>query len=259
MSWQRIKIILLHTWFHARHSVETWVDLVINPLVQLVVYVYIVIFLSGHSQSSQYVIAGAILWNVVWIGQYCIAIGALWEIWSRSFSSLFVSPLTLAEFVSAQIISSIIKSLFILGLSSLVAYIMFDFSIFSIGPWLTVHLIELLVFSWAIGMFVLGLIIRFGTRIQSLSWLLVFFVQPIGAVFYPLSVLPPTIKTISLFVPTTYIFETIRSNIAAQPIIFDYILMATMLNLIYIILGYLFLNWSFDKAKETGQFVRIEG
>ena len=78
----------------------------------------------------------------------------------------------------------------------------FGFNLFSMGPGtLVLAFLTLLWFAYSIGLFILGIIFRLGTRIQALAWGLVLIFQPLTAAFYPLSVMPPVMQAIALPVP----------------------------------------------------------
>ena len=259
MNVGRITTILLHSWYHFWHSMETWVDLFLNSIIQMSVFVFIALYFSGgQSLQGKFMIAGAILWNIIWVGQYTIAVGALWEIWSKNLSSLFVTPLTLEEFLTGHMIAGLIKSLASMSVTALVGFMMYRFSILQLNLWLIVYIAELIVFSWAMGMFVLAIILRFGTNVQSLSWLLVFLVQPFGAVFFPVTVLPRLLQTVSFGLPVTYVFEAIRAQISHGVIETNGLFIATILNLVYFVVSYLFIKFTFAAAKKSGGFAQIE-
>lgn len=261
MKLYRIHAVLLHSWYHVTHSMETWTDLFWNPLLDMLVYFLIAASFANRATSTQAdaIIIGNIFWNIVWIGQYSTAVGALWEIWSQSFSNLFVSSLTLREFLTGQMISGFIKSMFVFVLGSLLGYAMYHFSVFSFGVWLFVYIVELLVFSYAVGMLVLGLIFRFGVQIQSLSWLLIFLYRIIGAVFYAAMVLPGWMGWALWSNPLTYIFEAMRQQSATGVINGQYLIIATGLNIVYIAVCYAALMKAFQYAKSSGSLVRMEG
>lgn len=261
MNLGRINIILLHTWYHFLHSMETWVDLFWNSAVQMIVFVFIAKSLASGAgtDASVAIVLGMIFWNIIWTGQYAIAVGALWEIWSRSFSSLFITPLSINEFLVGQMISGFIKSVAAFTMAAAIGYWLYNFSIFTLGAMLSIYYLELLVFSWAAGFFVLSLILRYGTDVQAMSWALIFLVQPFGGVFYPASVLPQTISWIGYILPTTYVFDAIRAQLASGSVSSNLLIYATLLNLLYLVLGYFVLHRSIDGAKRTGAFARMEG
>ncbi|MBI5448937.1 ABC transporter permease [Candidatus Gottesmanbacteria bacterium] len=261
MKLYRIKAVLLHSWYHITHSVETWTDLFWNPLLDMLVYFLIAASFASRTTSAQAdsIIIGNIFWNIVWIGQFSVAGGALWEIWSQSFSNLFVSSLTLREFLTGQMISGFIKSMFVFILGALLGYVIYHFSVLSFGVWLLVYIVELLIFSYAVGMLVLGLIFRFGVQIQSLSWLLIFLYRIIGAVFYAATVLPGWMGWALWSNPLTYIFEAMRQQNATGYINGHYLVIAMGLDMVYIVICYMALMKAFQYAKDSGSLVRMEG
>lgn len=260
MNWQRIKTVILHSWYHLNHSLETWVDVLWFPIVQVVVFSVVALYLSqnGARIQAETVIMGLILWEVIAISQYSISMGALWEIWSKSFSNLFITPLTIEEFILGQAIAAFFKALAIFFIASLLSIFFFQFSIFNLGIFLPIYILELFLFSFSAGIFVLSLILRIGTDIQSLAWGLIYVVQPIAAVFYPVEVLPEIVRNFAYLFPITYIFESARLQLFTGNINSQFLFLATFLNLVYICLSFLFLKHMFFKAKESGMFARME-
>jgi ABC-2 type transport system permease protein len=200
-----------------------------------------------------------VFWNVIWSAQYGITVGTLWEIWSRSFSSLFISPLTFEEFLIGQAISSSIKAVIAMTVTATIGAVVYHFSLFTFGWMLPIYFLELFVFGLGMGMFVLSLIFRWGTDVQSLSWSIVFLVQPFGAVFYPVETLPSQIRWIAYGIPTSYIFETIRGQLRDGNINMTNIGIATVLNIVYVCVGYTILKRTYMNSKKTGKFARLEG
>ena len=101
MSIKRIKTAILHSWYHFRHSMETWVDVFWNSALQMLVFSFIAAAFVGTTNElyGAYIVVGMILWNIVWSAEYAMTIGVLWEIWSHSLSTLLISPLTLEDFL----------------------------------------------------------------------------------------------------------------------------------------------------------------
>jgi ABC-2 type transport system permease protein len=260
VRWPRIKSVILHAWHHLTHSVETWVDIFWFPMIQALVFGGIAVFFvrSTGSTAGKFVVMGIILWYGMEAGSYSIAIGTLWEVWAHSFSSLFVSPLTVEEFVAGHMIFGLFKQLVTITILSIVGYLTFHFSILSIGITLPLHFLLAMTFGCAIGMFVLGLILRFGTRIQSLAWGFIYIIQPIVGVFYPISVLPLFLQQIAFCLPPTYVFESARHAITNGAPRWDYLVISFILDLIYFVLAYIFMKRMWEWARSSGELARME-
>lgn len=259
MSFKRIKTMVRHTWYHMSHSVETWSDLFWMPLLNTILFGFMMsYFLQGKVADASLIMVGVILWYMVEVGSYSIAVGALWEVWCQSMSSLFVSPLTLSEFVAAHMLFSMVKQTLMFAILSTAAYVFFHFSIFQLGWMLVVYIALLTTFAWSVGMFTLGLILRFGTVIQSLSWSFIYLIQPLVGVYYPTSVLPVWLQKISSFIPLTYVFGHAKAQYIGETPELTLLLTAAFLNVVYFIASAFFLSRMWAWSKKTGALVRME-
>jgi ABC-2 type transport system permease protein len=260
MHWRRVYYVVVHASHHLRHSVETWMDIFWFPMIQAFVFggiaTYFSRFLGATSGTS--VVLGIILWYAMEAGSYSITVGTLWEIWAHSFSSMFVSPLTIEEFVVGHMIFGLFKQISTVALLSIVAYITFHFSIFSIGITLPIHLLLLILFGNAVGMFVLGMILRLGTRLQSLAWGIIYVIQPLMGTFYPVSMLPTGVQYVSRLLPPTYIIESARNAVITGSPLWNNLYIAFGLIILYCMLSYIFMKSQWEWARNTGALARME-
>ncbi len=261
MSWKRIKTVLLYSWYHLIHSVETWADVIWYPFIQILVFGMIAMYFAAGGEGGskgEHIILGLLLWQLVAVGQYSVSLGMLWDVWSQSFSTLFITPLKMREFMVGQILVSGAKAVTVFLLGAVLGIWFYKFNIFVLDWWLVLYFINLMMFAWSSGMFILGLIFRFGVTIQSFGWSLIYLVQPLGAVFYPVSVLPAGIRWISYMFPVTYVFEAARRQLDSGVVDINLIIMAVLMNLVYFVLNVLFMKKMFSRARITGEFVRME-
>ncbi|HYD35766.1 MAG TPA: ABC transporter permease [Vitreimonas sp.] len=258
MSWARIKAILLHSYYHTSHSVETWVDLGWFTFIQLGVFGFLASFFAqGNPEMGRALLLGFLFWEVVRIGQYCVSITLMWEVWSHSLSTMFISPLTMEEFFTSQMISGAIKTLGLVVLLSLTSKFMFGFWIFELGLMSIIYISLLLLFSYAMGIFIAGLIVRYGTDIQSLAWGLIFIFQPLSAVYYPVSALPPALQYVAMISPITYVMESARMQLSGFSPHWNYLLISTFLGLAYFAGSLWFLKAMYLQARRNGSFARL--
>lgn len=261
MSFIRIKAIIIHTWYYLKHSLEAFIDLFWWSLISVVVFGFMSIFFAGgrSAEGAKYILIGMILWEIVRLGQYAVSISVLREVWSRNLSNLFTTPLSVEEFLIAQMIVAFIETTVVFVLISLIALTIYGFSIYQLGWDLVFTFLNLLVFAWAWGIFILGLIVRHGTKLQTLAWSLIWILQPLTAVFYPLNILPSFLQKLALFFPLTFVFENARQKLLFGATNSAYISIAILENIVYFIFACWFFKRMFIKAKETGEFARLEG
>ena len=106
---------------------------------------------------------------------------------------------------------------------------------------------------------VLSLIFRYSTQVQSLSWAIVFLVQPFGAVFYPVTILPESVRWISYSLPVTYVFETMRAQLTNGYIDWNALAVGGGLSIVWFIAGWTLFQFTYKRAKLSGAFARLEG
>ena len=75
----------------------------------------------------------------------------------------------------------------VLGIAvmTIAAFAFFSFHAWSLGIGLIPIAAVLLVVGWAISLFVMGIVLRFGTGAEALAWGIMFVVMPLSGVFYP--------------------------------------------------------------------------
>src|SRR5262249_52241198 len=204
MSLDRIKAILLQEYYITKRSLEVVMDLFFFSLMSIIVFGYVSVFLAGslNSTVAHYLLLGMILWEIIRITQYSMSVGSLWNIWSRNLSNMFITPLSLREYMLAHMLSGVLKSLFIFMVIAWIARAIFQFNIFRIGGVnLLLFFVNLTIFSWSTGIVILGFIFRYGTRIQALAWGLIYIFQPLTAAFFPLRILPPSLQATAYGLP----------------------------------------------------------
>src|SRR4029077_7978066 len=116
--------------------------------------------------------------------------------------------------------------------------------------------LALMMFGTAVGMIVLGIILRFGPGADILAWGLAVILMPISAVFYPVSALPGWAQALASALPTSHIFEAMRTVIAGRPVPWGALLAAYALDAIYLTLGVLFARAMFNLLRHRGYITR---
>ncbi len=261
VSLERIKAVLLQELYITARSVEVIVDLPFWSVMTVVVFGFVTRFLSSvmNPTVAHYLYLGTLMWEIMRVAQYSMSLSVLWNVWSHNFSNMFITPLSMFEYVLAQVISGAVKAVVLFGLVALVAATLFDFNMFSMGLGnLTLLFLNLLFFAYSIGLLILGIIFRLGTRIQALAWGLVLIFQPLTAAYYPLSVMPPVLQSVARLFPPTYVFEAARAGLDDPSIRWTDIGIATAENVVYFGLAVWFFNYMYRRSRQTGQFARNE-
>jgi ABC-2 type transport system permease protein len=157
--------------------------------------------------------------------------------YSRNLGNLFVSPLRPWEMIVGQLVMSIIRTLIGVGAACFFAWLLFSFSIFSLGFPLIAFFLNLIICGWAIGLAVSGMVLRWGLGAEELAWAAIFLLAPVSGVYYPIAVLPGWLQTIAHVVPTSYVFEGMRAVLLEHQFRAELFWQALTINVLYMFAG----------------------
>jgi ABC-2 type transport system permease protein len=237
-------------------------DILFWPSVDLILWGFISTFIDKMDLEAPNAIAlllGAIiLWTIFRRSQQDVALAFLEDIWYRNVINLFVSPLKVSEYIVGGVVVAVIKNAFVLVYMGALAAVLYHFNIITFGLSLVPFIVMLGVFGWAVGIFLCAIIFRFGTESQILAFSVSFLIQPISAVFYPVTVLPPFLQKIAWSLPTTSIFEGMRGVIGGAGFSMNLFWLALGLNAVYLFLACLFYAWMFRRVRELGLISKVE-
>jgi ABC-2 type transport system permease protein len=122
----------------------------------------------------------------------------------------------------------------------------------SLGWLLPLVLLLFIATGWIMAILTVGLFWIFGQRVTFLIWAVPYLVLPLSAPWYPVSVLPIWAQYVAYCLPTTYLFEGVRKIAAGSTMPVEYLVISSILTLVYIILTILFFNKMFKKSREKG-------
>jgi ABC-2 type transport system permease protein len=191
-------------------------DVTLWPLVDVLLFGSLAAFVGTGSatpaaKASGYLLAGIVLWHVIYQSQIAMSTGFLEETWTRNLLNIMVTPLREVEYVAGVALFGMVKLVMGVGVMVLGALAFFSFDTWSLGWGLVPIAVVLLVVGWAISLFVIGLVLRMGTGAEALAWGVMFVLLPLSGVFYPTDALPTVLQPIAKLLPTTHAFAALRS------------------------------------------------
>lgn len=262
MSGNRILALFLRQVYLYRHSLPRLMEIAYWPLVDILLWGFLTIYLTrlgtGVPAFISFLLGALILWEMLFRAQQALSLAFLEDVWTRNLLNIFVSPVSAAEFIAAGMILGIAKVLVAFVVMTVLAFLLYTFNIFTLGPMLLPFLGNLVVFGWAMGIVTTAIILRYGQGAEALAWGIAFLVQPISAVFYPVAVLPVVLQRIAFFLPSSHIFEGMRAVLATNRLPLSDLLWATGLNVVYLGLAVLFFTRMFCIVKEKGRLTHLE-
>lgn len=260
-SFRRIGALVRRHVYLLRGSWPRVLELMYWPTVQMILWGFITLFLVRNSswvaQASGVLISAVLLWDVLFRSQLGVSLVFMEEMWSRNLGHLFVSPLRPFELVAALLVMSLIRTLIGVGGAALIAIPLFDYSVFDIGVPLIAFFVNLIVMGWAIGLLVSGVVLRYGLGAESMAWFLVFAVQPVTGVYYPIDILPPWLQAVAFYLPSSHVFEGMRAVLFDGTFRVDLLFNALALNLVYLAVGAGAFLAYFRLARVRGQLLHV--
>lgn len=217
MRWPAVYAIAKRQALVLQRSPHRLFDVTIWPVVDTLLFGSIAVFFarasSGGARGAAYLICGVLLWHVVYQSQIALATGFLEETWSRNLLSLMVTPLSEAEWVAGVVLFGMVKLALGVGAVAVMVALLYAFNVTSLGLALLPIVAVLLAAGWAVALFVVGMVLRFGTGAEALAWGILFVVMPLSGTFYPTSALPSPLQPVAAMLPTTHAFAAARAVI----------------------------------------------
>ena len=98
---------------------------------------------------------------------------------------------------------------------------------------------------------------RFGPSFENIAWASLFFLAPLGCIYYPIEILPGWLQIISKFLPLVHIFEEVRNILIYDTVNYIQIIKAIAISCFYFALGIVVFYISYFGAKIRGTLINI--
>ncbi|WP_315743473.1 MULTISPECIES: ABC transporter permease [unclassified Bradyrhizobium] len=230
----RIGAMILRYWYLLISSWPRLLELIYWPTLQIITWGFLQTYIATNAgffaRAGGTLIGAVILWDILFRGQLGFSISFLEEMWARNLGNLMMSPLKPIEFLIALMAMSLVRLAIGVIPMTLLAIVFFQFNFYSLGLPLIAFFCNLIFTSWAVGIFVSGLVLRNGLGAEGIVWTLMFALMPLACVYYPVSVLPGWLQWVSWALPPTYVFEGMRALLIEHVFRADLMLASLALN-----------------------------
>jgi ABC-2 type transport system permease protein len=214
MFFVRASAIVLRQLYLIRGSVSRVVPLFAWVMVDIVLWGFITKYLNSVTASGlnfvPSLLGAVLLWDFFTRVMQGVTLAFFEDVWSRNFLNIFSTPLTIGEYLSGLVFSSIATSSIGLCVMLLLAGAVFGLSFFGYGLLLIPFLLVLFLFGIAFGIFAAGMVLRLGPASEWFVWPIPALLSPFVGVFYPLSTLPVWMQYVGHILPPSYVFEGMR-------------------------------------------------
>lgn len=178
------------------------------------------------------------------------------ELWSRNLGHLFASPLKTGEYAVGLMLVTFVRASIALIPLLIVARYVFGFSILSLG-WTVVAYIPLMMLNGCFyGLLIVALILRLGLSAEWLAWMATWLLSPFLAPYFPVSVLPGFMQKISWSLAPTYVFDSLRQQLATGLWNSTDVMISAAITLVYGIMAALLFRLAYRNALKNGRLLQ---
>ena len=139
----------------------------------------------------------------------------------------------------------------------MIAVPLFGVSILKLGIPLIFLLISLYLFGITLGLLVTSGLLRFGPSFENIAWASLFFLAPLGCIYYPIDILPNILQIIAKGLPLVHVFEEMRSILMNNSVNYYNILKSISISVIYFIFGIIIFYISYFGARKRGTLINM--
>jgi ABC-2 type transport system permease protein len=261
MNWYKIYGLSLRHLYLIKGSFPRLLDLIYWPTIQIFLWGFISKFFTLNSEyysdTVGIILTAAILYDFLFRSSISYNMMFLEEIWSRNFTNLFIAPIKIKEIITALTITAIIRTLVGLVPAALLAIPLFGVSIFNLGIPLLFLLLALYIFGMTLGLLVTSGLIRFGPSFENIAWASLFFLAPLGCIYYPIEILPEWLQLVAKVLPLVHIFEEMRNILMNNIVSYSEIFKAISISFVYFLLGVIIFYLSYFGARERGTLINM--
>ena len=257
--WGRVNALLLRYLYLYRRSLARSMEIFFWPVMDLLVWGFVSVYFRqvGAPKAVLFLLGGLIFWDVFYRSQQAITLSLTEEIWVRNLLNVFIAPVRITEVVFATCLLGVIRAILSTTVLGVLAWFLYAFDLLRLGPALLPYFASILLFGWAVGMCTMAVILRFGHAAEAIIWGTPFLLQPISAVFYPLTVLPRWLQAVARLLPSTHVFEGMRATLESGHPALGPLVPALALNAFYLAAAGAFFGWMMRRVREKGYLGRL--
>jgi len=100
-------------------------------------------------------------------------------------------------------------------------------------------------------------LLRFGPSFENIAWASLFFLAPLGCIYYPIEILPDTLQFIAKGLPLVHIFEEMRSILITGIVNYYDIIKSISISMLYFVFGIIIFYVSYFGAKDRGTLINM--
>ena len=200
-SWLRVRTVVRRHGYVLFRSPHRWFDIAFWPVFDVILLGSLATFVAQQDETSQagvpYLLAGIMLFHVLFQSQIAVATGFMEETWTRNILNVMTTPLREVEYVLGLALMGLLKLVAAMVTVSITALVFYRFGLGEVGWGIVPVIGVLLLCGWCTAMLVIGLLLRYGQSAEILAWATTFVLLALSGVFNPVESLPGPLQPIA--------------------------------------------------------------
>jgi ABC-2 type transport system permease protein len=261
MSLHRIRVVIRRHAYVLWRAPHRWFDIGFWPLMDIILWgslgTYVARNTTGAHSGTPYLIAGIMMFHILFQSQIAVGTGFLEETWSRNLLNVLTTPVTEFEYLAGTATFGLFKVAFALLTLSVTAFGFFRFELSSIGWSIVPIALILTIVGWSAGIANIGIVLRFGQGAEILIWGSNFILMAFSGVFNPVNALPGALQPIARVLPSTHAFSALRTVLNGNPLPTGEIVAGVIGALVMLVAGFSFTAWMLHVFRRRGFVTRF--
>jgi ABC-2 type transport system permease protein len=242
----------------ARRNVFFVFELTFWPGVAMLSHGLLTRFLALTPQMTAFILTGTVALSAVQVCQLDVAYAVLFDIWSKSMKHQFLTPVRIHHLALGSWLVGVGRGVIVWALMAAIGGRAFGFDFVGAGAMrVALFLLGCFMTALVIGLLVCALVLLFGTRAETSAWAAVNFFVMLAGIYYPISVLPGWVATISAGIPLTYFLDGIRAGYGFPPQFAHPFATGFALALLYVVLAHGALAAAVARSRRTGLLLKL--
>lgn len=234
-----------------------WFLLLVLPLVDGLLFGSIGVAFGAGDAPVRLLMTGVMLFHLIWQVTLAGSLGLLEEVWSRNLLNLVATPLTEREFLGGLAMVGVLRTIVSVSVIGLVGFGFYAVTPDSAGWVLVPGAAILLVFGWAITLFVVGLTLQYGDSAEVFSWGTLVLLMPLSGVFYPVESLPSLLQPLAEVIPLTRVFAAVQTGLETGTVAWGQLGIAAAGTLLALLLATWFVDRQLRRFRRLGWITRF--
>ena len=259
-SWLRVRTLFRRLSYVLGRTPDRWFLVVVFPFIDVILFGSIGAFVAQQGGSTQaaapYLLAGIMLNHFLFQTEVSVATGFMEETWSRNVLNMMTTPVREVEYVVALTLWALAKLAGAMATVSVAALVFYSFGLGQLGWGVLLLGFTLILSGLAMGLWMIGLLLRYGQSAEIFTWATSFLVLALSGVFNPIRAIPGPLQPVSRVLPTTYAFEAMRTLLDGNGMPWGDLARAGFGGLALLILAVVFLTRMLAKFRDRGYVTR---